>query len=574
MKDFKLQELSLQGQNLLNEAHEVLSESKEESLQAVNKKIPCKLMDDNRRLNVVFVGPYAVGKSTIVSLLTDKSLATGADITTDKTTTIDWNGIAVTDTPGIHTGIHEDHDAITYDAIAKADLIVFVVSQNGFTASLAKHFHKLAVDMKKGAEMMLVVNKMDMQGKGNTPEMQDLTFNGNIAEAIQPFTREDLYTTFMVARYWEKGMGVTDPARQQEYFRRSGRNDFVNNLNRFVHDKGLSSKLTTNLYVMEQELVDLLAQYDTNDPAVKGMKETYARQRRMLQDASNKIHDKSKMIIRQETTPILEWGNIVAGSITSSAKETELEAEAQQYMRKTDDVWAKAIQRLESAINEQNELLAGEFKNLANSNFGQQVRGMVEGKIKALNMSRNTSVNVHKCGDSLNKFGSAMAKMSKGSGAVGDWHHFFHVSEASGSTAHDIVLTVGHAFGHKFVPWEATKIAARIGQAGKVLGAAGAVLGVIGQISSDVNEDKQEAQVIEAKATVRSSFSKVADAIDMEFDKNTNTWIEANYGAAIKDIDHSLQEIEGEENEHNQSYRTLTNLRERTHNLIGELQSL
>lgn len=574
MNDFKLQELSIQGQDLINEVHKELANSKDDALKETDKKIPRQLMDGDRKLNVVFVGPYAAGKSTIVSLLTGKHLATGADITTEKTTTIDWNGITVTDTPGIHTGVHEDHDAITYNAIANADLIVFVVNQNGFTASLAKHFHKLAVDMKKGAEMMLVVNKMDMQGKGNTPEMQDITFKGNIADAIQPFTRESLYTTFMVARYWEKGMTVSDTSRKQEYFKRSGRNDFFNNLNRFVHDKGLSSKLTTNLFIMEQELVELLAQYDTKDPATKGIKETYSRQRRMLNDAKKKIQDESKMIIRQETAPIMDWGNTVAGDITSSSNSKDVEEEAQRYMQKTDDVWKHAIKRLEEAINEQNEELASDFKDLANSNFGQQVRGLVENKIRSLNLSKHSSASAQKWGNSLNEFGGTMAKMAKGASAAGDWQHFFSISEASGSNAHQIVLTVGHAFGHKFIPWEATRIAARIGQVGKVLGAAGAVLGVIGQIYNESQEDAQEAQILEAKSTVRSSFMKVADTIDMEFDKNTNTWIEANYGAAIDDIDHNLKELENQETQHSQSYKTLESLRNRTHKLIGELQEL
>lgn len=572
MNELKLSELCAEGQALLDEAHKMMAHAHNDALRKREKTIPTRLTDDDKKLNVVFVGPYSVGKSTIVSLLTGKHLSTGAAITTDHTTTIDWHGIAVTDTPGIHTGIRADHDSISYDAISKADLLVFVVSQKGFTQDLADHFHALAEDRKKGPEMMLVVNKMDMSGNGNTPEMQDITFEGNIAGAVAPLTRKGLYTSFMIARYWEKGLTVTDPARQQEYFKRSGRDEFVANLNRFVHDRGWAGRLTTNLETLEQQLVEALAEYSDN-PTVKAMKETYARQRRMLVDAKRKVQDASQMIIKQETNPVVEWGNIVAGSVTSASNQKDLENEVSQYMRRTDEVWGNAIKRLEEVIAEQNQELAGEFKDLANSNFGQQVRGMVNRQVNT-HLNPKSAANMQKWGQSLNKFGGTMAKMSKGAGAAGDWQHFFRVSEASGSNMHDIVLGVGHFFGHKFVPWEATKIASRIGQVSKVLGAAGAIIGVIGQLYSDSQEEKQEAAVRDAKSTIRTAFSEVANTIELEFDKKSNMWVAENYDVAIKEVNDNVKQIEDLEKQDDKEYKALLGLRDRTRRLIGEMQNL
>lgn len=71
---------------------------------------------------------------------------------------MDWNGIEVVDTPGIHTQKRPDHDAITYDAMSKADLIVFVCTAEGFSEGLGKHFRKLLIEKGKGNEMMLVFN--------------------------------------------------------------------------------------------------------------------------------------------------------------------------------------------------------------------------------------------------------------------------------------------------------------------------------------------------------------------------------------------------------------------------------
>jgi hypothetical protein len=79
-------------------------------------------------LTVAFVGQYSAGKSTIISALTGRrDIHIDADIATDKTAPYDWNGIRVIDTPGLFTDRH-DHDEITYEAIAKADLLVFCLT--------------------------------------------------------------------------------------------------------------------------------------------------------------------------------------------------------------------------------------------------------------------------------------------------------------------------------------------------------------------------------------------------------------------------------------------------------------
>ena len=571
MANFKLAELSLKGQGLLDEARTVFGNSRVDSLRERVKNIPAVMTEPDKKLNVVFVGPYAAGKSTIVSLLTGKQLKTGGGITTEETTTTEWNGILVTDTPGIHTGVRADHDAMSYDAISKVDLLVFVVSQKGFTQSLGEHFRKLAIDMKKGAEMMLVVNKMDTTALGNTPHVQDITFEKNIAQAVSPYTREGLYTTFIAARSWELALEETDPKRKQAYIERSGWSQLVDNLNRFVHDHGSSGKYTTNLSTLDRQLTEALNEYPTNSPTMNAMKETYRRQHNLLVAAKKNVQDNSKSIIRKGTSQVIDWGNRVADSITSDSKQEELNNEIKGYEPKIKGVWDNAIKELNETIEEQNRGLTGDFENLANSTFGKQVLSMVSNNIHVSGAVGSFS---HKWGDALSKFGNGMAKMAKGSGAVGDWQHFFYVSEASGSKLHDVILKGGHLVHYKFGSWEATRMAAKFGQLGKALGVLGAGLGVVGQISSDQQESEKEQTVSQAKSAVRSNFTDVADAIEMKFDENTNMWVEEKYEPAIKEVDSSLKELENLESQGKQEYQTLVDLQIRTRILIGEIQDL
>ena len=137
--------------------------------------------EETRPLNIVFVGQYSAGKSTIIRMLTGRNdIAVGAGITTERTNSYDWNGMVITDTPGIHTEQRPDHDEISYRAIAAADILIFVVTSQMFDANIAAHFRKLAIDNDKANEMILVVNKMQMTAEGNTPHQQEI-IRGDIA---------------------------------------------------------------------------------------------------------------------------------------------------------------------------------------------------------------------------------------------------------------------------------------------------------------------------------------------------------------------------------------------------------
>lgn len=75
------------------------------------------------------MGQYSAGKSSILSILTGTQLEVGQGVTTSTCNFLDWNGIEVVDTPGIHTQKRPDHDEITYQAMSEADLIVLYVQQ-------------------------------------------------------------------------------------------------------------------------------------------------------------------------------------------------------------------------------------------------------------------------------------------------------------------------------------------------------------------------------------------------------------------------------------------------------------
>jgi predicted GTPase len=140
----------------------------------------------------------------------DDSISIGAGITTQKAHSYEWKGLDVIDTPGIHTQLRPDHDAISYEAIANADMLVFVVTNELFDDFLASHFRKLAIDKDKAGEMILVVNKMERSSLGNTPEQQSI-ISKDLEKVLKPYTPEQLNICFIDAESYLDSLNEDDP---------------------------------------------------------------------------------------------------------------------------------------------------------------------------------------------------------------------------------------------------------------------------------------------------------------------------------------------------------------------------
>lgn len=230
-------------------------------LDATNIKysgLPNSIYVDDKPIELVFAGQYSAGKSSILKMLTGrKDIAVGEGITTQQTHTYNWNGVNLIDTPGIHTTLRPDHDEISYAAIANADMLVFVITNELFDAHLAQHFRKLAIERDKAAEMILVVNKIERGG--NTRERQD-TIRDDLRKVTTPYTPEDMRISFVSAESYIDSFTEEDEEIAEELLERSGYNRFIETLNKFIQEKNIPARLTTTLYKIDEVLQDAIKQ--------------------------------------------------------------------------------------------------------------------------------------------------------------------------------------------------------------------------------------------------------------------------------------------------------------------------
>lgn len=572
MKNFKLEQIAQQSNSLFNETKALFTKSSNKTIKSLVQKVPSSFVDKEKPITVVFAGQYSAGKSTILSLLTGEKLVTGAGVTTAEVKEINWNGITVIDTPGIHTQKHPDHDEITYDAIAKADLIIFVVTAEGFSSHLAEHFKKLLFEKQKGNEMMLVVNKMDKTQMGNTKEQQDIVFTKNILPVIAPqYTGDDLYVSFIDASLYQESLAETNDSFKSELARQSGFETFIDRINKFVTDKGLLGRCTTNLFRLEQLLIDAQREFSLGDKDMDMTKHLLTRQRSILNESRGKVTDTAYNIVRKHTRPIPQWGNEIANGLSSTDKESEINSALQKKYDEVNKIPDTISTDIASMLNEESERLQKSFEDLQNTEFGRVCMDAIKDRINKADAKDVQSAS--KIAKGANDFGQLLSKWSTGPNAQSGWQSLFKLGNFSHSGAHDAVLKVGHFFGHKFKPWEAVKWTRGIGVAGKAVGVVGAIGGIFIQYYGDKQEKKVEDQLRDARSSIRSKFDEVANVIDMKFDEETQTWVEENLGSKISDIDGKLKELSDLAQNQDIESKQYASLLERTRLVIKDIQS-
>lgn len=572
MDTIKIKELSQNAQELFSDARKAFSTSTSTKLKERSNLVPKTFVDPDKKVRIVFVGQYSAGKSSILSILTGQQLEVGQGVTTSKCNFLDWNGIEVVDTPGIHTQKRPDHDEITYKAMSEADLIVFVCTAEGFSNGLGTHFRKLLVEKGKGNEMMLVFNKMEDSIYGNTKEGQEEFFKCDVEPVISPeFTAEDLYVTYIDTYCYQDALDANEEDKST-LLEMSGFSNLFNNIDKFVEKKKVLGKCTTSLSKLEQMLSDALTEFKTGDACIDGSLNMLNLQRKALVEAKERIKTKSYNIVRQNTQVVRNWGYEIANQLSSSDNETTVNKRLQEKYEETDSIYSKAAKELGEVIQSENDSLQKFAKKLKQSEFAGALKSAIEKKIGDIKMSKNTSSKLSNGARHAEEAGKWLSKFATGENAGTEWKAIFKLGTYSGSDAHQVVLKVGHFFGHKFKPWEAVKTASKIGKFGKILGVGGALLGVGLQLWEDHQEKETEQQLIAYRSDIRNTFGEAANVIDMRFDEETQTWIEDNLQPQIDEIDSQIKEIEDEQNIKDKEFELYNQLLQRTRNLINEVR--
>ena len=521
-------------------------------------------------IKLVFAGQYSAGKSSILKMLTgNKDIEIGPGITTQKTHVYMWNGMEVIDTPGINSELRPDHDKISYEAISNADMVVFVITSHLFDAHIAEHFRKLAIDKDKGKEMILVVNKMEESGVGNT-EWQRGILRDDLCKVILPFTPEQLHLCFLDAQSYLDSLEESDPEIIEELRARSGFSEFVDALNSFVAQKEVSSKLTTNLYTVGELLQKGIQSLEpkSDDDDVDALLEFYLQQRHILVDGKGRLHQEIRSIFTEAATKVRNIGLDAANYLVEGCSKDDVEEQLEKAINSAetimDDCQNEAVKVLESRLTE----LGQAQDNVAETDFARELEIRLSYKYNSLPEGVQKLIN--NSGNGIKEVGLFIADKAYKPGINAG----LKLGNFSGGKIHEIVLKAGHAIGFKFKPWQAVKLAKGVGVAGKALGVLGIGLNVFFQIKSDHGEEQARIEMQKNRQNIRSQFNSAACELEDFGKRFVDKYVVAALDDSIHTLDAGIQEIRAEKKGRSTACKKLEALQSECYSLIREIHAI
>ena len=550
-------------ERVLQEAREALLASRESEVQSIGRNLPDS--DSKDAISLAFTGQYSAGKSTIISALTGRDdIAIGAGITTDQTSEFDWNGVTVIDTPGIHTSLRPDHDEITYRSISQSDLLVFVITNELFDNHVADHFRKLAIDLEKGYETILVVNKMGRAAAGNTPAAREV-ISEDLRRPLAPFTPEDLRITFTDAASVLEARAETDAEIADILTEQANVGELIANLNDLIRHKGLQARHTTKLYAVDQALQEAMALEKTDDPDADALSMIYGQNIQAIREAQFQLTVAADNAINEAATQVAldagEFAEIYYPGVSPEKIDDASERMDAGIQSVREQLIARLDREAEAIMPAMNQRLVQihESHRFQAAENNIRTRSSAQASTRLLSI---TATNAKRLGD----IGRQMAANPAAAGATG-------LARFSGSAAHGAVLNVGHMMGHSFRPWEAVKLARGIGAAGTVLSVSGIALGIGLQIWQDRQEEKQNQEFQRARQAIRADYAKVVKDIEEEARGVLAEFIATNLSEPLDQIRGYADELNSARQEQNRHLQYLAEISNRTRQLIHAIHT-
>ena len=570
MKTLELQQWTKKGQDLLKKAEKVLRDAPSGKVRDFAPRVPSKISSDGEALQVVFAGQYSAGKSSIIKAMTGREdIEIGPRPTTQEAQQFDWNGIKIVDTPGIHTELRPDHDEITYDAISKAHLLVFVITAGLFDSHIAEHFRKLAIDREKAHEMLLVVNKM--QQVGNTPEIQDVK-REDIRKVLAPYTPEELRTSFVDAEaaLEAEALAAQDEEQSGILRRKSGFDAFYDNFNAFVREKELAGRYTTSLYTLEQVLQEALVAESSDDSDSKALEEVLLQKRSTLVKGKADVSQAVESKVLSTTTKIQEEGRQAADLLRIDSDFEDADEKLKAAQDRIQEYADELSQILPEEVGKHIKSLAEKVDQIAESELVKTLIPKLEMKIQAIDVDPQTLAKMKGYSEDARKLGQFLVEQSFNPQNATSWFKF---RQYSGTPTHVTVKSIGRFFGKSFKPWEAVKWTRRIANAGRGLAVVGIFVSVAAQIKEEVDSAKQEQELREGRAAIRAGFDDAAREVELHFDKATNTYVDEIIGQELAEVDAQLKKLRDMRQSRSNLFQDLNGLLEGTRGLISEMHS-
>jgi GTPase SAR1 family protein len=529
----------------------LLSHNSNENLHHIKEKLEQDLKNYQREglISVAFVGQYSAGKSTIISALTGKrDIKIDADIATDKTTAYNWNDIKIIDTPGLFTE-RKDHDAITYEAIDQADLLVFSLTYMLFDSLTVENFKKLAYEKGYAWKMMLVVNKMSDEAGEEAEKI--VNYRHSLAEAVKPYSLDDFPVCFIDAKDYCDGIDEDD-----EFLCEISRFEtFIQELNQFVERRGFLAKLDTPVRIALSAVNEAQAELTRNSGGDSTYFEILNQLSRQVKNERNRVKIKIQSIALKQASAIAQSGVELANYVGKVSSETEWEYKLKTINLEAEQYYEKAGREMQAVVDIAVEDIKQEVEKVLEGDLVQAYIAYIQKSLDIFVNHIYEGINIDALREQFSKLNgiaefagaNILKNASRGFLNTAGKKVFLRGIDVAGGGLHQRVLGMGKAIGFKFKPWQAVGMAKNIGNFAKCLGPIFAV-GALGLDLLEVSKERKlEQDMADARWQITSQFQKLAKDLEhqveiqfYEFDRQVYGEIEQKIAEARKQNEQAI----------------------------------
>lgn len=529
-------------ENACNSFNKLIVSKNQEQLTAIQQKMKAELKTyrEDGILRVAFIGQYSAGKSTIISALTGRrDIKIDADIATDRTSNYDWNNIKIIDTPGIFTD-RKDHDKITYDAIDKADLLVFCLTYMLFDSLTVENFKKLAYEKGYRWKMMLVINKMSDEAGEEAEKIAN--YRESLTEALKPYSLDEFPVSFIDAKDYCDGVDEDD-----DFLLEISRFDTFNDeLNNFVKRRGSLARFDTPVRIALSCVEEAQIHFIRNSQEDAAYFEILNQFSRKLKNQRDRLETKINTVAVKMSSAISREGLNLANAVGSEDFEEtnkEIENNVRQHYEKAgkdlQNIFVKSVENIQSDIE---EVLKGDLvQNFISCLENKQNLSAKNVELKDLERLKTQVKNIENIGKTITNTIRKLAETgTKQAAAQG----FYSATEVAGSNLHNIVYGVGKFLGHNFQPWGAVGIAKSIGNFALILGPVLTAWTLYNQVQTMKEEAKMEQKMADARKEITSKFQAVAKELETQIHQNRREFETQIYGKIEKQISENRRQQE------------------------------
>lgn len=521
MSDLKFRQQGLKVEACVRETLELLSAVPDAEIKNLvsNFEHFWSEYQKQTQLTIALIGQYNAGKSTIIKALTgDPTVRISAEICTDKVTEYPWREVLLVDTPGIYAG-RVDHDQITLDKISKSDLLIFVVPNELFNPQCGAFFKRVAEDMQRVGQMVLVINKMSRES--GTQEILIST----LLKVIEPYHPSDFYTCFIDADSYLQAHYEQEEEEKLFLIEESNFDNFLNSVQTLIEKNQLSVRLATPLH----RVVDLLEQADnilsTGDKTTRDLLEILRRKAVILRASQTRARNIYRAELNQLEHEMIMMGERVASKIDGHHSEDEINSEITKSQQEIDLLSQQYIEKIQSNIKSELENLEAKLEELKDSTLGRIIaRELV------IDLGDKKKFNDQSFGDyGTANFLDMGSEVLKGIGGF------------ASKVSRDIVYKAGKSIGIKFKPFGAFKAAKFIRGLGPIIAGLGVFIDIALTAKQEQDEAKHEQKLRQARLDVRQEYREVAAEIKNEY--------EVKFEEALKFYDEEIWDVDLKRNQ-------------------------